>query len=200
MTVTVTVDLVGTCALGMGCATSEWFEPLHPRAAGAAIASAYWDRTSCQAAADLADRVGGSTRLLLWTAGASRAAWEAARREHDDPRLDVRFVDSPSTGGIFHVKLAAIEDADGSWLRTLVGSANLTAAAYERNLELGVAVEGAGATEPLRTWFYDQFEHALPAEQIDWDTAVRIAPERSEANERRKVFAAAALASPARVS
>lgn len=179
--------------------TREWTHP-HPQGASrVSLVSAYWDKRVCERAAAASRGLIGPIRLLLWTAGASRSAWEALRVEHGELGIDLRFVDSPATGGIFHVKLAAIEAADGRWLRALVGSANLTTAAYEKNVELGVVVEDAVALEPLRAWFVDQYAHATPAGDIDWDRAIATAPVASEANERRALFAHAALASPARV-
>jgi phosphatidylserine/phosphatidylglycerophosphate/cardiolipin synthase-like enzyme len=188
--------IVGTRTTRIDEPTAQWFEPLPEDAASIAIASAYWDKHSCERTIALADRVGGTARLLLWTAGASRSAWVAAREQSGDVRLDLRFIDSPVDGGIVHVKVAAIEDESGAWVRTMVGSANLTAAAYERNVELGVVLDGAAAGVHLQGWFEEQFAAATPASAIDWDRAIEIAPERSEANERRKLFAAAQLASP----
>jgi phosphatidylserine/phosphatidylglycerophosphate/cardiolipin synthase-like enzyme len=190
------IRIVGTRATSIDEPTAEWYEPLPAERGSVAIASAYWDKGSCERAIELADRVGGTARLLLWTAGASRSAWVAAREQAGDPRLDLRFIDSPLDGGIVHVKLAAIEDEMGAWVRTMVGSANLTGAAYERNVEIGVVLDGPAAGVHLQGWFEEQFAAATPASAIDWDTAIQIAPEKSEANERRKLFAAAALAAP----
>lgn len=190
------IRIVGTRATNIDEPTAEWYDPLPENGASIAIASAYWDKVSCERALELARRVGGRARLLLWTAGASRAAWEAAQASADDPHLDLRYIDSPVDGGIVHVKLAAIEDATGAWIRTMVGSANLTAAAYERNVEIGVVLDGAAAGVHLQGWFEEQFAAATPAARIDWERAIEVAPEKSEASERRRLFAAAQLASP----
>ncbi len=164
-----------------------------------AVASAYWDATACATVLDLAARVGDHARLLLWTAGSTRKGWRAAREAATDPALELRFIDAPAGGGIFHAKLAGIAGADGVWRSALVGSANLTAAGRTRNVELGVAIHGEepAALAELRTWFDRQWDAALPAAEIDWDAAIATAAEKSEAAERLEAFTALGLARPA---
>lgn len=65
---------------------------------------------------------------------ATRLAWPAANRE---------------TGSAMHGKVLVIDDA-----MALVGSANLTSRAMERNLEIGVLLRGAVPSQ-LRRYFAD---------------------------------------------
>lgn len=161
------------------------------------IASAYWDTEACATAIASARRLRGTVRLLLWTAGATRAAWEAAQAAHVAPELELRFIDSPDGGGIFHAKLAGIEGDDGHWRAALVGSGNLTAAGIARNVELGLLVrDEPPVLAQLRTWFDRQWSAARRAESFDFATAIAIAPAKSEAAERKRTFAQAALAPP----
>ena len=175
-------------------------EQVTPRAGDClAVASAYWDATACSTVLDLAARVGDHAHLLLWTAGSTKKGWRAAREAAADPALELRFIDAPAGGGIFHAKLAGIAGADGTWRSALVGSANLTEAGRTRNVELGVAIHGDEpvALAELRAWFDRQWAVALPAAEIDWDAAIATAADKSEAAERLKAFSALALARPA---
>jgi len=197
------IRAVGTRIPGMA-ASSTWADNVPSGAASIALASAYWDATAFERAQELAAHVGAArTRMLLWTAGSTKAGWRAARvAAVEDPALELRFVDSPTDAGIFHVKLAGIADATGAWLTGYVGSANWTKAAQSTNLELGVALRGTelAALADLRAWFDAEFAHATPATGIAWDRAIDIAADKSEAAERKQVFAAAALAVPARAA
>lgn len=191
------MELVGT-RTDIATATADLFERLgqQPGIASLAIASAYWDATAFDYASTLALQVGGTTRLLLWTAGGTKKSWLAARHQHLRPELDVRFIDSPEGGGIFHAKLGGALGADGTWRCALVGSGNLTDSGIRRNVELGVVVRDAEALAELRTWFEQQFDASTPAAAIDWQAALAIVPEKSEAAARRSIFAKAALATP----
>jgi len=192
------IELVGTRTSGI-TATGSLVERLGVRPGSAAcIASAYWDKDACTTALEVGRQLGGDVRLLLWTAGASRSAWQAARVDSAAEGLQVRFIDSPEGGGIFHAKVAGVAGEDGAWHCALVGSMNLTAAALARNVELGVLIRGDEvALAQVRDWFDLQWAAATPAEAIDWGAAIAIAPERSEAAERKRIFAEAALAAPA---
>ncbi|MCW2920552.1 MAG: PLD-like domain [Thermoleophilia bacterium] len=169
-----------------------------------AVASAYWDATACNAVLEIAARIGGPARLLLWTAGSTKKGWRAAREavagtagQTLAPGLDLRFIDAPAGGGIFHAKLAGVVGADGEWRSALVGSANLTSAGRSRNVELGIAIhDEPRALEELRTWFDRQFDAALPASEIDWDAAIATAADTSEAAERLAAFTELGLARP----
>ncbi len=185
-------------------------ERITPRAGDTlAVASAYWDATACTTVLEMAARISAPdadaepARLLLWTAGSTKKGWQAAREAvtvADGARggLDLRFIDAPAGGGIFHAKLAGVVGGDGTWRSALVGSANLTNAGRSRNVELGVAIHGEpSALEELRTWFDRQFDAAMPAAEIDWDAAIATAAEKSEAAERLATFTALGLARPA---
>jgi phosphatidylserine/phosphatidylglycerophosphate/cardiolipin synthase-like enzyme len=189
------IELVGTRAAGM-TETATLADRLDPSSGdGIAIASAYWDKHACDVAIDLARRVGGVTRLVLWTAGATRGAWIAAAEAAGSPGLDLRFIESPADGGIFHTKVAGVTATDGAWTCALVGSANLTAAGRTGNVELGVLIrDEAEALGQLRAWFDELWNAAAPAATFDFDTAISIAPERSEAAARKRLFAERALA------
>lgn len=192
------ITLVGTRAHDLVDIASI-VERMTPRpGSSVAVASAYWDATACETVLDLAARVGGPARLLLWTAGSTKSGWRAAREAAAaESSLDLRFIDAPAGGGIFHAKLAGVVDAAGEWRSALVGSANLTNAGRSRNVELGVAIHGEpSALDELRTWFDRQFEAALPAAEIDWDAAIATAADKSEAAERLKAFTALGLARP----
>jgi phosphatidylserine/phosphatidylglycerophosphate/cardiolipin synthase-like enzyme len=163
------------------------------------IASAYWDARAFDYALELAERLGGPVRLVVWTAGGSRASWQAARALDRTSEVELRFIDSPADGGIFHAKVAGAARADGSWAGAFVGSGNLTDAALRRNVELGAWIDGSdvGALGELRAWFDELFDAATPATDIDWDRALSVVPEQSEAARRNKIFREAALAAPA---
>lgn len=166
--------------------------------AGVDIASAYWDAGAFGYALALAEAVAGPVRVVLWTAGGSRPAWEAAREVDPQGRVELRFIDSPEGGGIFHAKVAGAAGSDGTWLSALVGSGNLTDAALRRNVELGLVIhEPAEVLADLQSWFSLQFDAATPAGAIDWERALQVVPETSEAAVRRAIFAEAALAIPA---
>lgn len=193
------MHFVGT-RVGTSLATLDLWQKIAARegVASVAIASAYWDSTATAYARRLAEHVGGPVRLLLWTAGGTRAAWAAAQADAADPLLDLRFIDSPEGGGIFHAKVAGAEGADGAWLCCLVGSGNLTDAGLRKNVELGVIVNAEDSDlTGVRQWFETQFAAATPASTIDFELALSVAPAKSEAAERRAIFARAALASPA---
>ncbi|MCW2926457.1 MAG: PLD-like domain [Thermoleophilia bacterium] len=196
------IELVGTRTAGM-TELESLAERLQPRDRNnLAIASAYWDHHACSTAIDLAARAGGRARLVLWTAGGTRRAWSAAREASDDPGLELRFIDSPPEAGIFHAKLAGLVAADGMWTAALVGSANLTTAGRTTNVELGVLMdaEETDALLGLQRWYDELWDAALPAADLDWATALEIAPERSEAAARKRIFAEARLAPPAPAS
>ncbi|MCW2961229.1 MAG: hypothetical protein JWM90_1616 [Thermoleophilia bacterium] len=192
------IELVGTRASGIS-ETASLAERLDvDQGDGISIASAYWDVEACTTAIDLAMRIGSVTQLVLWTAGGTRKAWIAAREAAASPALDLRFIDSPEGGGIFHAKVAGVTHEHGDWLRALVGSANLTSAARERNVELGVLIhDDPVALAQLRDWYGELWTAAVPAARIDFDAAIAIAPDHSEAAARKATFAAAALAAPA---
>jgi phosphatidylserine/phosphatidylglycerophosphate/cardiolipin synthase-like enzyme len=195
------VQLIGTRAEGVRTTWSLLDDLRADDATGVAFANAYWDARSLERTIDAARAVGGVARVLLWTAGSTHAGWIAARELSRAPELDVRFVDSPEERGIFHVKLAGSCDDSGRWLCAALGSANLTDAALRSNVELGVVIRGDDdVLDELRRWFDDQFAHATRADELEWDAAIEIAPEKSEAAERRRLFAQAALATPARAS
>ena len=164
---------------------------------GLDIASAYWDAGAFDYARELAAIVAGPVRLVLWTAGGSRPSWKAAQALDLDGPVELRFVDSPEGGGIFHAKVGGTRLADGTWGCALVGSGNLTDSALRRNVELGVVIDDEPAViSDLQSWFEEQFVAATPATLIDWEHALRVVPESSEASARRAIFAAAALATP----
>ena len=193
-----TSQLVATRITGLPD-TSAWTAGLDATGGTLCIASGYWDATAFERARAVADEVGAPhLRMLLWVAGSTKAGWRAARTAAaTDTDLDLRFLDSPEGGGIFHVKVAAIAAADDAWIRAYVGSANWTAAAHARNLELGVAIDhGDPALDALASWFDDAFAPATTAAAIDWDLAIETAAERSEAAARREAFAAARIAMP----
>ena len=193
------IQLVGTRVEGI--ATPWSFVDLLPDSGASAVsfASAYWDPLTLERARDAAHAVDGKARVLLWTAGSTKKGWEAARTLSALDELDVWFVDPPEEGGIFHVKLAGSQDASGRWLCALLGSANFTDAGLRSNIELGVVIrDEPQVLQDLRTWFDSQLIDAKPASKMDWGEAIRQGPERSEAAERRKTFAAAKLAAPAR--
>jgi phosphatidylserine/phosphatidylglycerophosphate/cardiolipin synthase-like enzyme len=186
------IELIGTRDAGM-TETAALADRLDPTTGdGISIASAYWDKHACDVAIDLARRVGGTCRLVLWTAGATRGAWLAAAEAAGSPDLDLRFIESPADGGIFHAKVTG---ADGAWTCALVGSANLTAAGRTGNVELGVLLrDEPEALGQLRAWFDELWATAAPAASFDFETAISIAPERSEAAARKRLFAEQALA------
>ena len=193
-----TRQLVATRITGLPD-TSAWTAGLDATGGALCIASGYWDATAFERARAVADEVGAPhVRMLLWVAGSTKAGWRAARAAAAaDGSLDLRFLDSPEGGGIFHVKVTAIADDADAWIRAYVGSANWTAAAHARNLELGVAIDhGDPSLEVLAAWFDDACAAATTAAEIDWDLAIETAAERSEAAARREAFVAARIAAP----
>jgi phosphatidylserine/phosphatidylglycerophosphate/cardiolipin synthase-like enzyme len=162
------------------------------------LASAYWDAHAFEYVGRLAERIAGPVRLVLWTAGGSRPSWEAARILGPDTGIELRFIDSPPESGIFHAKVAGAVGTDGTWIGGFVGSGNLTDAALRRNVELGVWIDDdPAALAELAEWFDELYEAATPASQIDWELALSVVPETSEAASRNRIFREAALAAPA---
>lgn len=192
------IELVGTRVAGVSQTSSLLDRVADLERGDIAIASAYWDDASCATAIDLARRIGGVARVVLWTAGATKSAWRAACDAVGSTDLDLRFIDAPDGGGIFHAKVAAVVDRSGTWRCALVGSANLTTAGRVRNVELGVLVHDEPVPlAQLRTWFDELWDAAEPAIDFAWDRAIAIAPERSEAAARKQLFGAEGLANPA---
>ncbi|MCW2925425.1 MAG: PLD-like domain [Thermoleophilia bacterium] len=191
--------IVGTRS-GTRSSTLDLFDELSEQGdvARVDVASAYWDEHAVRHARELARAGSGPLRLVLWTAGGSRPAWAAVRAVAAERWLDLRFVDSPEGGGIFHAKVAGAAGADGRWRCALVGSGNLTDAALRRNVELGVVIDDdPEAIAELQGWFERVFDAATPAREVDFDHALSIVPEQSEAASRSKLFRQAGLASPA---
>ena len=183
------VELVGTRIDEASATTALLAGRLDDQGGCVAVVSAYWDASSFSTALDLAARIGGKARLVLWIAGAtSQSAWDALVDDATGvERLDVRFVGAPTGGGIFHPKVVGVLDDDGVWSCALVGSANFTAAGHERNVELGVLLRGdEPALDELAAWFDALWDEATPAHDIDVDEIKAATPSRADDEARRR--------------
>jgi phosphatidylserine/phosphatidylglycerophosphate/cardiolipin synthase-like enzyme len=195
-----TIRIVGTRTVTSGGSILDLLDgsSLRGRIVRVDLASAYWDARAFEYAARLAARIARPVRLVVWTAGGSRASWDAARALDHTSGVELRFIDSPADGGIFHAKVAGAVDSAGSWVGGFIGSGNLTDSALRRNVELGAWIdEDPAALAELQQWFEQLFEAATPAHDIDWARALEVVPEQSEAARRNRIFRDAALAAPA---
>jgi hypothetical protein len=159
-----------------------------------AIATAYWDATIIRRAAELADGSDQSVRLLLWLDGGSRSALTGLRADAERGEVEVKFVGSPDSAGIFHIKLYGLLDGDGPWKHALVGSPNFTDAAMRSNLELAVLLDDTEQVAKLQTWFDQQFHAAIPASKLDWTAALERLPENDPGERRRNSTSAKQVA------
>lgn len=156
------IRLAGTRIEGSD-ATSSWFEPLPNQSHGAVMVAAFWDASSGELAERLSRKLEGLPKLLLWiNGGTGPDAWEKLNQVFHSESAEIRFVNNPTGGGIFHVKANGITDAKDAWLQAYVGSANLTANAYAKNIEIGAVFSEPAALTSLQSWFEDQWKVATP--------------------------------------
>ncbi|MCW2922401.1 MAG: hypothetical protein JWL76_2275 [Thermoleophilia bacterium] len=189
------IEIVGTRVDEANEATAYLTERLAvDQGTGVAIASAYWDASSFETAADLAARIRGRARLLLWAGGGTnRDAWDALEASTGKLELEIVLVGSPERGS-FHAKVFAVEGESERWNCALVGSANFTDAGLTRNVELGVLIQNEH--EPLsrlREWFEATWATGEVAEDAPIDQLRGHAPINFEESDRSRFVAAAQL-------